>query len=168
MKKMIVLAFGIYASNLFAAGTPVPYVFTAGDSIRASEINANFQELANRAATQETSSGKLYIFSTPASYAADTGRKAFGGHCEGVDANARMCTVALVRNAQNAPGITYDSQFQGGWIDNWTGLDSTGDNCNGWSMVLAISSSYLGAHMTNTGRLNKANCDASYPVVCCK
>lgn len=158
----IILLLALCSTNLFAAGTPVPYTFTAGDTIRASDINANFQELANRIDAQQSSGGKLYVFSTPTTYAANTGRKAFNEHCEGIDPSATMCTVDRVVNAHNTIGVTYASGFQGGWVDSW-GAGPT--NCYSWG---SSSAAQKGSFLSNTGGSYSYTCDIYAPVACCK
>lgn len=52
-KKLIsvcLLSFGV--GQVMAAGDPVPYSFVAGTPAKASEVNTNFQELADRVATK--------------------------------------------------------------------------------------------------------------------
>lgn len=53
MRKAIftsILAIGFTTALAIAAGTPVPYIFQGGDPASASQVNANFQELADRIA----------------------------------------------------------------------------------------------------------------------
>ena len=161
----IILLSALFTTNLFAAGVPVPYVFTAGDTIRASDINANFQELANRIATQQTSSDKLYVFSTPASYDSGSGRAAFNGHCENIDPIASMCTIERIKYSQNSLGITFDSQFQGGWIDDGLMLQSN-NSCMGWLNTNPNISGYI---LTSGGSQSARACAGiPTPIVCCK
>ena len=57
MKSTIItsiLAIGFTTALAIAAGTPVPYIFQGGDPASASQVNANFQELANRIETIST------------------------------------------------------------------------------------------------------------------
>ncbi len=63
MRKAIftsILAIGFTAALAIAAGTPVPYIFQGGDPASASQVNANFQELADR--IEVISTGDVYDF----------------------------------------------------------------------------------------------------------
>lgn len=58
MKKEIVtsiLAIGFTTALAIAAGPPVTYIFQGGDPASATQVNANFQELADRIADAQTS-----------------------------------------------------------------------------------------------------------------
>lgn len=53
MKNSIItgiLAIGFTSALAIAAGTPVPFIFQGGDPASATQVNANFQELADRIA----------------------------------------------------------------------------------------------------------------------
>ena len=63
MKKEIItsiLAIGFTSALAIAAGTPVPYIFQGGDPASATQVNANFQELADR--IENASSSNMYDY----------------------------------------------------------------------------------------------------------
>lgn len=63
VRVKILLVLLIFVSQVKAAGDSVTHVFSAGDTIKATEVNANFQELADRINALATANGLAQTYS---------------------------------------------------------------------------------------------------------
>ena len=168
-KLVLSLTASLFIVDAYAAGAPVGYVFQPDSPIRANEMNANFQELADRIDAVELSppsaAGKLYIFATNSAVGGH-GRTSMNGWCRSVDASASFCSKQRIQNAIDTIGFEFEAGFSGGWLDEFPSPSSgISTSCQGWSSNNAADS---GAVLTATGTDSVGICSAVRPVVCCR
>ena len=88
MKKEIItsiLAIGFTSALAIAAGTPVPHIFQGGDPASATQVNANFQDLADR--IESVSSSNMYDYQSYVVTGSSIKSKTFNttGRCGDID-----------------------------------------------------------------------------------
>ncbi len=191
MKRIIIIASLIISFNVYAAGDPVPNIFTAGESIVASEFNANFQELANRIDNLQTNNSSLLQFVGNSSGTIDgiSGVRAMTELCQVTHPISRICTTEEYTKTINFPAAI--SSSTSAWIspslvvgggnginnhvvpaaDVYSGkqysLTSSGVrdfNCSGWSS----SGASFGLSVNGVGGFAESSCQNAIAVSCCK
>lgn len=99
-KQLIILSIAAMTSGaVFAAGAPVANQFSAGQPARAAEVNANFQELADRTEINTTN------ISTNTS-GISTNATGIATNVSGISTNAAGVSTNAAGIATNATGIT--------------------------------------------------------------
>lgn len=148
-------------------------VFEPDTPIVASEINANFQILADRIAASSSpiyQNNKLYVFNTGTPvYGHTLGRKAMMETCAGLDSEATFCSVERIEQAIAGDGVDFAADFSGGWLDS-VGYES----CDAYTYSVGV-----GAWITEKARIYKTtdtslnslggkDCWDQLTIVCCK
>ena len=177
-----------YVGSTFSAGPPVTYQFSSGNPIVASEMNSNFQELADRVGTVSTQK-KQFVGFTSNVMPADSGIVGFSSQCNSDYLGSKACTTKeFVESVQLSSGNAADV----GWVlpymfavSNPGGTSSTylvevitGEmgryasnfTCDSWSTTSPNNSGYIsGLSVNGLGQFNITPCtDATIKVACCR
>lgn len=193
MIKLLYIASLIICVNSYAAGDAVTHSFSAGGSIVATEMNANFQDLANRndaTQTQVTQNATAisnlqsnevavlqYLGNTPTTLDGGQGIRGMNELCQVSFSGSRMCTTEEYANT-----ITYPAAELGvAWIrpvivglDGTVGMDAISGHagydgeltCSGWE---SSSSTKMGMSVSANGAMEPNDCDSAsaVKVSCC-
>jgi hypothetical protein len=181
MKRILLLL--LLVSSTTNAAPPVTYQFTDGTTIEAPQINANYQELADRiellqnqiASMQNNAQKSIIGFTTALSTTNETGHFAkFSQLCYAEFVDSRICNTKEVRETVNPPLLGVGERA---WVmptniipvevgstaikyDSISGLGTTGGNGSG-CLSVDVNGAYDQFCNNNFG-------PNQYRVACCK
>ena len=181
MRSLMIIIGLLVSGSIVAAGAPVANQFTAGDPIVASDINANFQELADRIGDSGLLRNMLG-FSTGTT-TGNKGIKVLTELCAANFVGSRICTseeVVKTIDFSNLPTTPTNAWVQPvltgsgngatsnePTIDVYAGISRSSArafSCNGWSDVGAT---IAGLTIDINARFRTINCDTASSVACC-
>ena len=190
MKRLIFIASLSTCVNAFAAGAAVPHVFVSGGAIVASEVNANYQNLADRIQTVSdtvSNTEKLlqFVGNSATSLDGSNGIRTMTELCQVTYAGSRMCsteeyaktitfpTMGSASSAWVRPSKVITASLSNDYeaSDFFAGAGNTsvkGLNCSGWSNNNGGSSEDSGLVVNEKGAFGQSRCNATLPVSCCK
>ena len=192
MIKLLYIASLIICVNSYAAGDAVTHSFSAGGSIVATEMNANFQDLANRndaTQTQVTQNATAisnlqsnevavlqYLGNTSTTLDGGQGIRTMNELCQASFSGSRMCTTEEYANTITFPTAELDEAWTRPvlvGLDTSTSMDSISEQsssyglaCSGWS---STHPSTKGMVVSGSGKMTTNSCAVSSPVKvsCC-
>ncbi len=190
MIKLLYIASLIICVNSYAAGDAVTHSFSAGGSIVATEMNANFQDLANRndaTQTQVTQNATAisnlqsnevavlqYLGNTPTTLDGGQGIRAMNELCQASFSGSRMCTTEEYANTITFPAAELDDAWirpvivgldASSAMDTISGQSSSyGLACAGWSSLMP---SAKGMVVSGSGEMTTNSCASPVKVSCC-
>lgn len=184
MKKKIILS-SVIAVGLLYAADPVPFIFSTGDVIKASEMNSNFQKLVDYISTLElkvstleaqvsnlqsstTMTTRKFVGMSDTDIAGNSGIMTLNNECNVKYSGSTMCTTEE---------IFYSPQIaNAGGKDGW--VQPTSDNgkdlITGWNYLSCQSGPdgyYVDATTGTfgwTASTSLYSCADLRPVACCK
>ena len=187
--KNIILGISMLCISMavIAAGPPVTYQFTTGNPIVASEMNSNFQELADRIVNISNSKRKFLGFSST-QVSPSGGLKAINNACHASFNGSGICTsteiietspgptlpdstVAIFRFEAISLGLSSGSSTSSSQImEKGSGheTDSNHQNCKGWSDPSSAASIFGVDSELKFSSLAACNTAQLFYVACCK
>ena len=152
MNKKAIILISLFTSTVGAA-PPVTHQFTNGTTIEASQINSNYQELADRIETLQNQvvqlqniQPKQLVGFTIATVSVGQTQQAFTLHqlCQSEYPNSSMCTSQDIKNTINIPALVDGTAA---WI-----YQETVNTCN---------------RVFSTGTIS-SDCGLTLGVACCR
>lgn len=189
MRTFIIVTAMMMSGYVIAAGAPVSNQFIAGDPIIANDVNANFQELADRIDVNSTAISQMLEgqlrqivgFSTT-TVTGHAGLKAITEACSSDFPGSRICTSEEIVKSTNFPSIT---PYAEAWVlpvlsgsgnpgsevntapalDKYSGIgfnDGRYLTCGGWA-----GSNLQALVVTTEFRFMLVGCASARNVACC-
>ncbi len=156
----------LFYSQIGFAAPPVTYQFTNGTTIEASQINSNYQELADRIEALQNQinelkglSPKQLVGFTSVTYTSDQARgyPKINSDCDSQFTGSMMCKSSDIANSFQVSGIPSTP----GWVrPNFIGaqLDKVHGQINGQLLLMDPSTTYLYSTISTSFILPAACC----------
>jgi len=183
--KKIILSMSCMVLSIQAGSTP--YVFQSGGTIKALEMNANFDYLDDKISSLSTSNGYntiKFIGVSEDIHDGDDGVMNMNSSCNKSYPGSRMCTSKEILDSYSISNsikqyawikpvlvpVSMSSQFSGDHffmsdISGKTSSSEYGMSCRGWSN----RAKYYGLSVgVPDGNITLINCKELQPVACCK
>ncbi len=198
MKKIIILLLPLCISIAANAAPPVTYQFTNGTTIEASQVNANYQELADRIATSDTTAivqglstdvgvlqsqvlqlqniqPKQLVGFTAADATSSSDYLALTAQCQLEYPDSRICSTKEIIETVNIPVLSADTSARVAPSGNYSVAIGSGALrvYEGFAGPVSDNTeeylnSVSGCLRYSTGSGFSANCNSGPKVACCR